>query len=498
MHMSEIQDTDKIYVPGKGAPVRKKFPLIILPAIIALGVMVIFFLLTAIASAKQYNVIDGIFGSPHIGLTNYEKAGTIFGTALQNTLLVKVIMLAVCGGLSAALCAMYKAMKKPGTVLTVACLWLVPLVLPTFMLTLASIRWAEPASIFGAGLLHILSEGLQTVSLFCITAGIFAYLNIRKGTEAGKGAYSGLLAAVLIWLLGSLTTNGILYIFQNSYLFSRTFDSTIYTHSLIGDRGAGNALSVCKILLQVLIGIIPVIFLRRRTCEKAPAQNEISGEFRLFLIAGIGLVPLLFSGRLAESIGDVWYAAAANSILLSIAAGSLGCLLAWSLIRLMSRSSGKAFGIIALILAAALSCPFIHYIALRLLFTGESLLPQVITVIFDWRMMLVTVVIAFILRNHKACRPGSLMAALALLAGAFSWSGLINGLFYGTSQGYYTLSYRYYLMMSNLSKITAGGVISAYGAELRYWPFIVLIYAAPLLLGLGAALLTRKAFREAE
>ena len=499
MYMSEIQDTDKIYVPTEEKPARKKFHLIILPALLVLGVMVYLFLKTAYVSTLDYNVRDGVFGSPSAGLSNYRIAFRFFGSLLGNTLLIKIIMLVVCGFLSAGLCTMYKAMKKPGTILTAACLWLVPLVLPSFMLALAFVRLPDPGSFFSGGLLYLLSEGLQTVSLFCFTAGLFAWLNMRKGNDAGKGAYSGLLTAILVWLLGNLTTNGILYFFHNSYPYSRTFDYALFTNSFTGSLGAGNALAVIKILLQSLIGILPVLYLRRRTDEKSVEQNEASREFWLFPIAGITLIPILFSGNLAKSIEDRWLSAAFNSILLAVAAGGVGCLIAWSLIRLMNRSSGKVSGIIAIMLAAALSCPFTEYMLFRLFFSKTTLLPQVLTVIFDWRMMLVIIILAFILRNHKVNRPGSLIAALALLAGAFSWSGLTSGFLYGTYKGVYTLPYTYYGLIANINVLnSSGGGIFTYGMERIYWPWIVLIYAAPLLLGLGAALLMRKAFKEAE
>ena len=499
MHMSEIQDTGKIFVPEKEKPVRRKFPLIIVPAILVLGVMVYLFLKTAYVSTLDYNVRDGIFGSPSAGLNNYRIAFRFFGNLLGNTLLIKIIMLVVCGFLSAGLCTMYKAMKKPGTILTAACLWLVPLVLPSFMLALAFVRLPDPGSFFSGGLLYLLSEGLQTVSLFCFTAGLFAWLNMRKGNDAGKGAYSGLLTAILVWLLGNLTTNGILYFFHNSYPYSRTFDYALFTNSFTGSLGAGNALAVIKILLQSLIGILPVLYLRRRTDEKSVEQNEASREFRLFPIAGICLIPTLFSGNLAEAIGDRWLSAAFNSILLAVAAGGVGCLIAWSLIRLINHSSGKVSGIIAIMLAAALSCPFVEFMLFRLFFSKTTLLPQVLTVIFDWRMMLVIIILAFILRNHKVNRPGNLMAALALLAGAFSWSGLTSGFLYGTYKGVYTLPYAYYGTMANNDAIrSAGGGIFTNGMERIYWPWALLIYAAPLLLGLGASLLMRRAFKEAE
>ena len=497
--MSEIQDTDKIYVPTEEKPARKKFHLIILPALLVLGVMVYLFLKTAYVSTLDYNVRDGVFGSPSAGLNNYRIAFRFFGSLLGNTLLIKIIMLVVCGFLSAGLCTMYKAMKKPGTILTAACLWLVPLVLPSFMLALAFVRLPDPESFFSGGLLYLLSEGLQTVSLFCFTAGLFAWLNMRKGNDAGKGAYSGLLTAILVWLLGNLTTNGILYFFQKNYPYSRTFDCALFTNSFSGSLGASNALAVIKILLQSLIGILPVLYLRRRTDEKSVEQNEASREFRLFPIAGICLIPTLFSGNLAKSIEDRWLSAAFNSILLAVAAGGVGCLIAWSLIRLMNRSSEKVSGFIAIMLAAALSCPFTEFMLFRLFFSKTTLLPQVLTVIFDWRMMLVIIILAFILRNHKVNRPGSLIAALALLAGAFSWSGLTSGFLYGTYKGVYTLPYTYYGLIANINVLnSSGGGISASGMERLYWPWALLIYAAPLLLGLGAALLMRKAFKEAE
>ena len=76
---------------------------------------------------------------------------------------------------------------------------------------------------------------------------------VRKGIEAEKGAYSGLLTAILVWLLGNMTTNGILFVFQNAYPYSNTFDWAIFTNSFVGSTGAGNAIAVIKVLLQSFV-----------------------------------------------------------------------------------------------------------------------------------------------------------------------------------------------------------------------------------------------------
>ena len=148
-------------------------------------------------------------------------------------------------------------------------------------------------------------------------------------------------------------------------------------------------------------------------------------------------------------------------------------------------------------LAAALSCAYIEFMFFHKVISNDTLLPQVLTVIFDWRMMLVIIILAFILRNHKVNRPVSLMPALALFAGAISWSGLYSAYLYGSSRQFSTLPYMYYGLISNIKALNSEGV-PASGLERLYWPWILLIYAAPLLLGLSAALLTRRAFKEAE
>ena len=70
---------------------------------------------------------------------------------------------------------------------------------------------------------------------------------------------------------------------------------------------------------------------------------------------------------------------------------------------------------------------------------------------------------------------------------------------YGTYKGVYTLPYTYYGLIANINVLnSSGGGVFTDGMERIYWPWALLIYAAPLLLGLGAALLMRKAFKEAE
>lgn len=494
MHMSEIPNVEQDLTPVESEPARKKFPFMIIPAILTLGAMVVLFLLTAYSSTLYYNVVQGL-SSPGVGLGNYARLFLeYFEKALTNTLLVKVLMLAVCGAVSAGLCALYKSLKNPKHVLTAACLCLVPLVVPTIMQSLAVVEGIDHQSVIGLPLLFLLSEGLQTISLFCFTAGIFAYLHMQKTGEMGKSAWTGLLIAAAVWMLGNLTTNGVCPSLTNGFIGSLTFDRLI-CGVMVSDIGLGGAVSTLKVLLQILIGILPILFLRRHTPDHAMEQSSLRGEFWLLPAAGLGIALALFVPSITVNLKDApdFTVAGINSIILTLAAGTIGVLIAWSLIRLLSRTSILLFAVISLILAAALSCPLFEYLAFRRFL--DALLPQAILAVFDWRMVVVIITIGFLLRNHQVNRPVFLIIALGLLVAAFSWSDVYHALIYGTHTGNHVLPYGYYAMLANLNVYDQAGLPVSVLKQ-TYWYIALLIYIVPLLLGLGAALLTRKAFQE--
>ena len=110
-----------------------KVPVITIPAILALLVMVYVFLVTGRASMLKYSAFRGMSDSPYIGFKQYEFVlnYTSIKMSIWATLLTKLTVLAVCTVLAAGMCAIYRKMKKPGAVLTAACLWLIPAAIPT-------------------------------------------------------------------------------------------------------------------------------------------------------------------------------------------------------------------------------------------------------------------------------------------------------------------------------------------------------------------------------
>ena len=104
-----------------------KLPMITIPALLALAAMLYVFGNAAYYSMVRYSAKNGLLGSPFVGLVNYRRLFDGQGwSAVKDTLVIKILALAVCGAISALMCSLYRVMKKPGTLLAVACLWLVP------------------------------------------------------------------------------------------------------------------------------------------------------------------------------------------------------------------------------------------------------------------------------------------------------------------------------------------------------------------------------------
>ncbi len=483
---------------------RKGFPVFGIPAIIILSMMVAVFLLNLLLSMEKFNAVKGILNSPFVGSRNYEYVLSNRDTmkALSDTLVTRLLILGTCGALSAGLCALYYAMKKPGTVLTFTCLWLIPLSLPTASIAIPAMRSLASMRIYETGYIYLFAVLLQTVSLFCFTGGIFTYLGILKNGRAGKGPFYGLLIAVLAWMLGGISVNGLYSGIGTPLSRTRLLDEQIFRLGLQnGNFAAAGALSVIKVCLQFAIGLVPMIVLCILARRKSTKGKTTLMVLWLFLAGVMGTVLALISGSLARAVNEMWISAVLNSLTIALAGGAMGGLVVYSFVHLMRRSASFLYGVIALILSAAMSCIIAQYLVVRNMGMVNTFLPQVLFAAFDWRLLILAVALSFALRSHMESRPGSFALSLALLTGAFTWGELTVPMTYLTNRNLTTVVMRnYQLLTSTVQNAAAMDVATSANsaAVLASQRAIgqVLLAVPPLLLGLGAALLMKRALKE--
>lgn len=488
--MSENIERTEIPASPEKKTFWKRIPFMGLPAVIALVLMVVVFVLTVYTSLYKLSLFKGLWYGPYIGSWYYriglDNGGFI--QSLKDSLVIKMLILGVCGALSAAFCALYRACKKPGTILTLACLCLIPVCLPTIFTgqelrpLIVHMGPVKSESVF------LFAMGIQTIGMFCFAGGIFAYQNMLKNQKVGKAPFMGLLAAVLIFLLGNLSTNGV---FSGiGTILTRPFDSEIPTLYPTIDMGyyQGNAWAVVKIVLQVLIGLIPAFFLRRMARDKAACEQTPKFFYGMLPAALAGVLLVLFAGWTAtkESL-NLYEISSVNTLIVTLACGAFGGLVAWSFIHLLKRSSAGWYAVIGLVLSAALSCINMQYVLIIRYISLNSLLPQVLFSAFDWRAILLVIILTLVLRSHKEeVRSGYLALALCLLIAAFAWGKYTcHEVMFNKNMP--TIAVMYYNMFK------AENLRPAMDLQ-----FTFMTAVPPLLLGLGSALLMRKAFREAE
>ncbi len=471
------QDFGTMYVNPMPAPETKPagkgFPPFSIPAIIMLTLMVLVFILEILASAGI-----GIVERPRLGRGDgldgyaYLLGTSRFANSTGNTLIYAVIQLAVSAALAAALCAIFYAMKKPGTLLTFACLWLIPFSVPYFN-GIYTFRWASSM------LAHLLSTVLQTTSFFCFCGGLFSYLNLRKKGKIGGGPYFGLLLGVLLRLLSSLTLAG------------ARFDGIIQTMDTLANNifvqyrmDSLAALDVTKIVLQILLALGPVIVLSILARRKSTRGKTPLTVLWIFLVLPVfGTLTALLGNVLLRRTADPW-TAALNTLILALLGGSFGGLIAYSFIHLLRRVPALLYGLFTLMLALTMNCIATQYNLIYGTGLYNTFVPLMIFAAFDGRLVILTAVLAYALRSYTESRPGSLALAVALLAGAFAWGDLnITRLYSSNITTVQTVIREYTGMYYRVEATTA-----AVG-----W---VLLIIPPVLMGVGAALLMKRALKE--
>ena len=92
--------------------ILKKLPVITVPGILALLALVAVFGTAVAYSTHRFHMASSWAHSPYIGFKNYDYfAGSNAWQVIGNTLLVRLLALAVCGALAALMCLVYRKMK---------------------------------------------------------------------------------------------------------------------------------------------------------------------------------------------------------------------------------------------------------------------------------------------------------------------------------------------------------------------------------------------------
>ena len=471
-------------MPAEESKPRRRFklPVITIPALIGLLVMAGIFVVALFISMLRYNAIDGL-SSRYVGFENYGRVMNAgLAAALVNTLGIRLLTLLVCGGLAAAMCAAYRKMKSDGAVLAVACLWLIPVGIPAAVFGAPVMNTTYNPNLFTCALAYLAGNGLQTLGIFCFAAGLYAYLKNEP--------FRGLLIAVLAWLLGILAINAMDSGIQSWASVAILSDDRNFMKYQTGYAFA-SVYAVIKIVVQVAIGAIAAVQLRKRTRTASLKEKTTRAEMILIpaAVACAAAAQLLFNA--AEDINNVVMNTLVRNLLVALGGGAVGGLIAWSFVRLLKGVSGRWFGIIAVILPAALSCVVVQFMMMsRLHLMDNYVLSQALLAAFDARVILLVVSLAFILRARSKGRPVSLYLSLALLAGACTWGKIMSGLlyYYGNSEPVGILFYQN-VWTGHIRE----GKITLLDSRLI---LNLLMIVPPFLMGIGAASMMKRAFAE--
>ena len=463
------------------SPVRKRLPVMVVPALIALAVMLYVFFVTARSSMHQFSIMNGLTDGEYVGLANYGTAVYHTGvfSYVWGSLVTRLLVLVVCGLLAAGMCALYRCMKKPAAVLWVACLWLVPVAVPTAVIAHAGYWFLGSLHIHNNAIIYLLGSGLQTLGLFCFVCGLFAYFR--------KNPFAGLPVVALVWLLGILTTNAV-YPGISSPAFPLQRLEYLNTQGLLNSRiDSLNASVVLKILLQVLVGFIPLVLLMRmmrrdKIVGASGLEKTARWEWLLFPLAA-GCFALIFLLALTDPLEDFWLKISLNSLILALAGGGFGGIVVWSFVRLLRGSSAPVFGVTSVILSAALSSLLVVYLLLVPRMMRNMMAVQVLLAAFDWRTVFLMISLGYVLRSSREGHPLCLVLSLVLLTGAFTWANLTISALYERPYNETIGS----LFLSMMKATKANPVINSYINLLSVVP--------PVFLGLGGALLMRRALR---
>ncbi len=475
----------------EAAPQKKGFPVFGIPAMVMLTLMLIVLGMEMFYATHQVNIRVGRGDeSVAVGLTFFEKLiqNPGFAGALTNSLVLRVLQLLSGGSLAAGLVALFYAMRNPRTVLTFACLWLIPACVPYLSMSLLIVRTATRTDSTGT-LLYLFTTVLQTTSIFCFAGGLFTFLNLKKKGKAGGGPYYGLLIAVLILLLSALTTNALTPALIGNRNNGRTIEyfalQTMSAKLEFSQAAAGN---VVKLVLQTAMAIIPAVVLCLLARKKSTKGKTPLATLWVFLAIPAGLTMMLLLGNAFTASRDS--AAVFNTAGAVIIGGAFGGLIAYSFIHLMRRVPAVLFGLIAVVLAASMSCSTSQYLLMSDLGLRETVWPQVLLAAFDGRLVLIVTVLSFAMRSYTESRPWAFVVAVALLTGSMLWGEInISYLYLSRTTNVSMQALRY--MMSASAAVGEQAADRAAAIQSIRTGSQLLLAIPAVLLGAGGAILLR-------
>ena len=472
------------------APQKEGFPVFGIPAMVMLTLMLIVLGMEIFYATHKVSITGRAEESVAIGLTNFQWIiqNPSFVGALTNSLAFRVLQLLAGGTLAAGLVALFYAMRNPRTVLTFACLWLIPACVPYLTMSLAIFQTATRTDSTGT-LLYLFTTVLQTTSIFCFAGGLFTFLNLKKKGKAGGGPYYGLLIAVLIFLLSALTTNALTLALFGSRNKSWTIEyfalKTMSEKLQHSQAAAGN---VIKLVLQAAMAVIPAVVLCLLARKKSTKGKTPLTTLWVFLAVPAGLTMMLLLGN--AFTGSRESAAVFNSISAALIGGAFGGLIAYSFIHLMRRVPAVLFGLIAVALAATMSCITTQYLLMSNVGLRETVWPQVFLAAFDGRLVLIVTVLSFALRSYTEPRPWAFVVAVALLTGSMLWGEInVSYLYLSRTSNVSMLALRY--MKSSSTAVSELAADRAAAVQSVRTGSQLLLAIPAVLLGAGGAVLLK-------
>ncbi len=434
---------------------------------IILGCLLLVFFYSAALSVVDYSFRAGLTGSSFVGPKNYEYLSQIpiFVIYLKNSLWLRLVQILSGLLLSVPVLLWICTGKKQSRKMMKACLCLIPMCLPPLVTAGAVMRFmpreylVEPelfSVIFGLGCC------LQTGGWIAFCGGIFHVLGLRG---IGKGLKQGIPAALLLLCLMGLTPE-----FSTSLLLknsmnmqgSRTLDLYAYEMGLMSyNLSVSSAVSVVKVVLQCLLGIVPAILLSRMAKEdrtRLPAQS--SGGTGLLLTTAQLMWVLVLAACSAVSMGLTTLlsqpektAGAVTTVVMQsqvlqglmnslsvmmasgLFAGGAACALVCGL---KGRKHGLAF--VLLILSSSLSCVVGEYLLVHEAGLRNTIYALLFRQPFHPWLILTVMVFSIIVRIAPECYNRKIIPGFICLSAALAWGDYIGSLIHISDHSMMTIA----------------------------------------------------------
>lgn len=509
---------------------KKKAPVIArLMGNLALALLLAVTAASLLIALVKYRPGRSIFNSTWVGLDNFDKltSHALFSSAISNSLLLKLAQL--LGGLFVGLpltMLVCLPRKRPGRVLTLASLCLMPALLPQlslYHLAITALPRQMLLSEAGVYVTFALMTALPTGGFFAFCGGLFAYMK-RRGI--GKGAGQGLLVALLIQALSLLSPDlSAIYPLANGVTanLSTTLDVYSFQYGLSrGNYGMSAAASNIKVVGQMLLGILPAVMLCRIAKVDATRIDLPRAKRSTFtvmlaplfwavaLIAAIVILVryaalsasedewILAFMKAAVSSSDSLLKALMQSVLIALGGGLLAASAGYGIVY-KYRYGRKSFGVAMLLLASSLTCLMSEYVLIRELGLINTVLAPMLRTLFDPRFIALLLVMTILLRMAPERATRGLALTLFLVAASCAWSDYMSSYIYIMDSSKLSISALYYRqlvgMFSQSSNVTDQMVLLQHAQKSVS---MVLTTLPALMLSLLAALQCIRCFRDAK